>query len=605
MAGAPMKIQSRYAYDPESDLLGSGGFARVFRARDELLQRDVALKVFNLTGSHDYTVLNEIRKVIQLAHPNLMRYFDVILLEQSNALGEKEQLQIGVMEYANAGDLKQFARANPGSAQLEDLLAEVLHGLAYLHAKGIVHRGLKAQNILLVHQGERLTAKLADFGVSKDLGQAGKSSSVMVGTIEYMAPEQFSPQRYGIDGKIGPSLDLWSFGVMVHELLTGRTPFGGRDGAMTTEQIMRAILSSELPAGVEQLPEPYRSVIERCLVADAKDRIRSANELLRYFDGGASPAAAVAPAAEVRDEDATRLLAKDLVPSPLAAAPPPAEDEATRSPSPRAERRAKRLLPATGVFVLLLAVGLAWWHAAHRDDGLDERVATPPPEPSRPVPAPAPTITPALATEPAAAPVAPDNEIGESNYRDVPLEQLLGAIKATKDKERKKTLKFFARSRLSGEFDFGSAAGLVNSQPAVLRFTSYDPAKNLLEMRVKVSGKEGDTPCKGSPCAQASRVIVSVGALDRIEFRGTADYFELDCWASTGMRGRTGGCIDIRRLEGNCEADSPSSGACGAFDAFRLGFGYGRAGSDDRKRVNAFKNALRRIVYEIDGRPAL
>lgn len=141
MAGALMKIQSRYAYDPESDLLGSGGFARVFRARDELLQRDVALKVFNLTGSHDYTVLNEIRKVIQLAHPNLMRYFDVILLEQSNALGEKEQLQIGVMEYANAGDLKQFARANPGSAQLEVLLAEVLHGLAYLHGKDIAEGG--------------------------------------------------------------------------------------------------------------------------------------------------------------------------------------------------------------------------------------------------------------------------------------------------------------------------------------------------------------------------------------------------------------------------------------------------------------------------------
>ncbi len=218
-----MKIQSRCAYDPASDLLGSGGFARVFRARDELLHRDVALKVFNVTGSQGYTVLN----------------FDVLLLEQSNALGEKEQLQIGVMEYANAGDLKQFARANPGSAQLEVLLAEVLHGLAYLHGKGIVHRDLKAQNILPVRQGGRLTAKLADFGVSKELGQAGQSSSVMVGTIEYMAPEQFSPQLYGIDGKIGPSLDLWSFGVMVHELLTGRTPFGGRDGATTTEQIMR------------------------------------------------------------------------------------------------------------------------------------------------------------------------------------------------------------------------------------------------------------------------------------------------------------------------------------------------------------------------------
>ncbi len=265
------------------------------------------------------------------------------------------------------------------------------------------------------------------------------------------------------------------------------------------------------------------------------------------------------------------------------------------------------------VFVLFLAAGLGWWHIARRDGGPVERVAEPP-EPPRAAPA----VTPAMATEavaqrtqgaptapPAAAPIALGHEIGESNYRDVPLGQLLGAIKAAKDKERKKTLKFFARSRLSGELDFGSGAGLVKSQPAVLRFTSYDPAKNLLEIRINVSGKEGDTPCKGSACAQESRVIVSVGALDRIEFRGTVDYFELDCWASTGMQGQTRGCIDIRRLEGNCEADSPASGACGAFDAFRLGFGYGRESSDDRKRVNAFKNALRRIVYAIDGRPAL
>jgi serine/threonine protein kinase len=121
------------------------------------------------------------------------------------------------MELANAGDLKDFARANPGSPMLYKLLKDVLLGLEYLHSKGIIHRDLKAQNILLVKQDGVLTAKISDFGISKDTGSGGQSSSMMVGTIEYMAPEQFSPAKYGIDGKVGSNLDLWSFGIMVHE----------------------------------------------------------------------------------------------------------------------------------------------------------------------------------------------------------------------------------------------------------------------------------------------------------------------------------------------------------------------------------------------------
>ncbi len=285
-----MRLQSRYEYDPERDLLGKGGFARVYRARDELLHREVALKVFNASGKHGYTVLDEIRKVIQLEHPNLLRYYDVLLLEQANALGEKEQLQIGVMEYANGGDLKGYARANPGSPMLIKLLKQVLLGLEYLHGKGIIHRDLKAANILLVldDKGEP-TAKISDFGISKDMGAGQQSSSMMVGTIEYMAPEQFSPAKYGIDGKVGTNVDLWAFGVMVHELLLDSTPFGGRDGDTTVEQIMASILSTEQPKDIERLPEPYRSVVKRCLVANAKERIRKAAELIEYLEGMPSP----------------------------------------------------------------------------------------------------------------------------------------------------------------------------------------------------------------------------------------------------------------------------------------------------------------------------
>ena len=120
-----MKIQSRYEYDPKQDLLGKGGFARVYKARDTLLDRDVAIKIFNNSGDGQYTVLNEIKKVIQFAHPNLLRYYDVILLEQENALGEKEQLQIGVMELVNVGDFNMFAKQNPNTPLLSNLLKEV------------------------------------------------------------------------------------------------------------------------------------------------------------------------------------------------------------------------------------------------------------------------------------------------------------------------------------------------------------------------------------------------------------------------------------------------------------------------------------------------
>jgi formylglycine-generating enzyme required for sulfatase activity/serine/threonine protein kinase len=335
-----MKIQDRYEYEPTTDLLGRGGFARVYRARDTLLHRDVALKVFSDTGGQRGSVLDEIRKVIGLEHPNLLRYYDVVLLETENHLGEKEQTQIGIMELANAGDLKQFARANPGSPLLFKLLKDVLQGLEYLHLNGIIHRDIKAQNVLLVEKNGQLTAKISDFGISKDTGAGGNNSSMMMGTIEYMAPEQFAPAKYGIDGKIASNLDLWSFGIMVHELLTDTTPFGNRDGDTTVEQILAQILATELPQDIERLPEPYRSVVRKCLVTNARERIRKASELLGYFDGPVATAPA-APASDgetkvypkggpavqaPRDDDATKVYPK----SGLSAQAPPRDDDATK-----------------------------------------------------------------------------------------------------------------------------------------------------------------------------------------------------------------------------------------------------------------------------------
>jgi formylglycine-generating enzyme required for sulfatase activity/serine/threonine protein kinase len=365
-----MKLNNRYEYNPATDLLGKGGFARVYKAQDLLLNRTVALKVFTGMG-HQYSVLEEIKKAIQLDHPNLLRFYDVLLLEQTNVVGETEQTQIGVMELANAGDLKDFARANPGSPLLYKLLKDVLLGLEYLHSKGIIHRDLKAQNILLVKQDGQLTAKISDFGISKDTGSGGQSSSMMVGTIEYMAPEQFSPAKYGIDGKVGSNLDLWSFGIMVHELLTNTTPFGSRDGDTTAEQIMSQILSTEMPDGIDKLPEPYKSVVKKCLVTNAKERIRRASELVNYFEHD-TPLKSAVQSSQVGD-DATKMYPKEG----QSAQPNKSDDDATRL-YPKAEQpkniqqapenKRKTRLIAGVIGLVVSAAGLSLWIKSEQEN---------------------------------------------------------------------------------------------------------------------------------------------------------------------------------------------------------------------------------------------
>jgi serine/threonine protein kinase len=280
-----MNFKQRYSYNVNTDLLGKGGFARVYKAYDQLLERYVAIKVFNVSKENKGSVLKEIRQAIKLIHPNLICYYDVAIMDNENAFGEEEQIEIGVMEYANFGDLKSYVRRNPDFKVLVKLLTDVLQGLSYLHSKGIIHRDLKPQNILLHKDGDLITAKISDFGISKSMNNDSlQSSSALIGTIEYMAPEQFNPQKYGVNGRIDTSVDIWAFGVMIFELLTDRQLFGQRGGDTTAEQIMSRILSTELPEEVDEVPEPYKSVIKKCLVADAKIRLKKCLDLVDLFD---------------------------------------------------------------------------------------------------------------------------------------------------------------------------------------------------------------------------------------------------------------------------------------------------------------------------------
>ncbi|NTS43872.1 SUMF1/EgtB/PvdO family nonheme iron enzyme [Flavisolibacter sp. BT320] len=278
-----MDFQTRYVFDPKKDLLGKGGFSKVYKANDVLLERTVALKFFTAKASEKYQVLNEIKKVIRFEHVNLCKYYDVALLSYKNVLDEPEQMEVGIMEYIDAGDIKTYIKKNP--QYTDKLLIDILKGLAYLHRHGIVHRDLKPQNILVKIVEDEPIAKITDFGISKVVDAEEANSSALLGTIEYMAPEQFNPKKYGINARIATNMDLWSFGLLVYEVICHQSMFGSRSGGISAEQVMSNILSDIPFEKAESLPPKYREVVKRCLVKYAPDRVQNALLLIPLLSG--------------------------------------------------------------------------------------------------------------------------------------------------------------------------------------------------------------------------------------------------------------------------------------------------------------------------------
>lgn len=198
--------------------LGAGATKEVFLARDESLQRDVALCVFKphvLSGIYLERIRREARTLAGLSHPNIVGLY-----------GSREDDGCYlVTEYIAGGNLKsKIASDWKDGGDLGDVLRiamEVADALAETHAKGVFHRDVKPSNVLLTKEG---TAKLSDFGFAKPLGDDSVSEeNRIVGTIAYMSPEATK----GLPPD-SPS-DMYSFGAMLFELVTGRQPFHGED----------------------------------------------------------------------------------------------------------------------------------------------------------------------------------------------------------------------------------------------------------------------------------------------------------------------------------------------------------------------------------------
>ena len=231
-----------------------GGFGEVYYARSDG-GKEVALKL--LQRDQDVE-LRGVRQCLNLKHPNLVNLFDV----RTDGDGE----QWVVMEYVNGTSLEDVLESFPNGLSIDEVtewFSGIVAGVQYLHDRGIVHRDLKPANVYR----ENGTVKVGDVGLSKRLGSDRRGAHTQsVGTVYYMAPEVGH-------GQYGPEVDVYSLGIMLYEMLTGRVPFGGET---TAEVLMKHLTSMPQLHGI---PEKVRPVIQRALAKDPAHRTSTAVQL--------------------------------------------------------------------------------------------------------------------------------------------------------------------------------------------------------------------------------------------------------------------------------------------------------------------------------------
>ena len=252
------------------DEIGRGGMSVVYRAHDRRLSRPVAIKVLPPELAYDGAVRARFTREAQtsalLAHPHIVPIYDV---------GEREGIAYFVMGLVTGGNLATLLGREPRQPidEVRRLLCEIADALAYAHVRGVIHRDIKPDNILL--DGESGRAMVTDFGIARaiEAGTRLTVTGIAVGTPTYMSPEQAVGERE-IDGRS----DVYSLGVLGYQMLTGRVPFtAGNSMALLMKQV------TERPRPIGELrpetPKALREAIDRALMKAPEDRWPTANAL--------------------------------------------------------------------------------------------------------------------------------------------------------------------------------------------------------------------------------------------------------------------------------------------------------------------------------------
>jgi serine/threonine-protein kinase len=248
--------------------IGTGGMSTVYRALDETLERQVAIKLMNREIASDSDQLErfrrEARAVAQLSHPHIVGVIDA---------GEDHGRPYIVFEYVEGETLKERIR-RLGELPISEAVAyaiEIARALGAAHARHIVHRDVKPQNVLIDEEG---SAKVTDFGIARTLDEDGLTQDGRVlGTTDYVSPEQ------ALGHSVSGQSDLYSLGVVLYEMLTGEVPFRGENQVAVAMKHVR----EEIPDVRELRPEASASlaaVLDRATAKELRERYRSDEELI-------------------------------------------------------------------------------------------------------------------------------------------------------------------------------------------------------------------------------------------------------------------------------------------------------------------------------------
>ena len=250
---------------------GIGGMAVVLKARDKVKNRIVAIKMLNEKHSNDSVSIrrfvNESRAIALLSNEHIVDIYDVAFTGKSKYI---------VMEYIDGITLREYMRRNGplGFEKTMDFIMQILTALQHAHEKGVVHRDIKPQNIMVQANGR---LKVTDFGIAQISDTEKGNSGVAMGTVYYISPEQASGKTTTF------SSDIYSVGIMLYEMATGKLPFEG-DTPLSIA-MMQVNTAPARPSKINpQIPRGLEQIILRALNKEPQNRFRSAKSMLRACD---------------------------------------------------------------------------------------------------------------------------------------------------------------------------------------------------------------------------------------------------------------------------------------------------------------------------------
>lgn len=334
--------------------IGSGGMANVYLAEDLILEREVAVKMMSLNFQEDEEKANirrfqrEALSTTELAHPNIVNIYDV---------GEGNRPYI-VMEYVDGTDLKKYIQDNhpiPYSKVIK-IMSQLLSGISYAHANGIIHRDIKPHNILIDNEG---TVKITDFGIAVALSQNSiTQTNSILGSVQYISPEQARGNL------VTKQSDIYSLGIVLYEILTGVVPFEGESAVSVALKHFQTPIPS-LREFDSRIPQPLENVVLKATAKEPKNRYTSVSEMQADLETSLDPNRRDEPIfipTDINEED-TLVMKEALIPADK----DKTDDMDTAvisdkplTPAPKEEKKKKRVWWLLIFPVILLAIFIFW-----------------------------------------------------------------------------------------------------------------------------------------------------------------------------------------------------------------------------------------------------